>query len=687
MDPDASPTEYSPFSSPSQNSEENADDTPNYVILDPQGSRHPLLRFNIDEIYSPTIVEYDPQAKEIIQAEASKLDIRPFKLLERLKATVFDNRDQDSVREDIAKLNLPQQSVCGKLITSGDTFVRCIDCDHFPDLSAHVIQCTQCFAKADHTGHRIFFVRKGEDSPGDCDCGSSETFDPAGHCSDHKHRELDLDILINNFPKDTLHNFKIMVKKILYKIISYYELVQKAAAQGIYGEIFFSAESLLDELLIFCIDCYSNINPAFSIILGMTLQETFQAPYNSVWHTCEDVKAEKSLAKADVAQHHECKCSLIANILRLGGILTIEIQDRLVGVIAECMKEATFKKFFAVEFARYAHFLYGNEYYSDTDNEYKVNSKLLKLNFQVYSLDRYPIDVFEAGAFQTFIDIMIKTINNSSRASNGMMYVMRRLSKVLLYFLNPNSVVSKRLLLETDIIEPLFTSLTAFQAKHFNSASALETVMQDNLNYNQFNNELMIENAISSSLESIIRLISRLPADLKLTYIQKILEKLLSCLQLIKPVLEVETQQEFTTLHPALEKILCELIRNCVRSLSQTEVEAFLTGMQIGPCQIAEIVLEGVLRTLGIIRGLHMLHNYRRGSLWKKYYWLWFFERDIFSIQTLVTLLPAEKTFEVLVSNFFSYSSELQLFFTEPWSLKADNQLKYNLFLSRSSNP
>ena len=55
------------------------------------------------------------------------------------------------------------------------------------------------------------------------------------------------------------------------------------------------------------------------------------------------------------------------------------------------------------------------------------------------------------------------------------------------------------------------------------------------------------------------------------------------------------------------------------------------------------------------------------------------FETDIFTTQMMAMLVKPEKLFEVLVNNFFSYSTELQGFFKDPNSLKVDDYFKYNI--------
>lgn len=348
---------------------------PTCVVLDSKVSNHPFLKFTADELYSPSLTAPNSQDQQTTETTAVKLDLGPFHVLEKLKTIIFQNKDDDTLRAEIAKLSLPQQSICAKPLLRGDTFIRCIDCDNFPDTSANIVQCTECFSKADHTGHRVLLYTKNDDSLGDCDCGRADIFgvDGKGHCPAHKPKDLNLNDLVKKLPQDLLSNLKIMLKKILYVTTSYYELVQKTKGEDVSKKIFAAAESLLEGLLDFCDYCYSSINPTFSTILGITLQETPQAPYNSVWHICEDLKGETDMTSINADVHNECKCSLIGNLLRLGNIIGPELQDKLSRVIAECMKEITFKQYFAVELTRYAHFLYGSDYLSQSEDEYTVN--------------------------------------------------------------------------------------------------------------------------------------------------------------------------------------------------------------------------------------------------------------------------------------------------------------------------
>jgi len=90
------------------------------------------------------------------------------------------------------------------------------------------------------------------------------------------------------------------------------------------------------------------------------------------------------------------------------------------------------------------------------------------------------------------------------------------------------------------------------------------------------------------------------------------------------------------------------------------------------------MAIEGVLHSLGMIRYLTLVHNFKSGDLWRVYYFFnnVFFETDIVSVQIMTVLLKPEKLFETIVKNFFSYSTELQEFFKKPEGIIKDDYFK-----------
>ena len=654
------------------------DNLPTQTQLEPDILQHPIFLFSQQELYSSDRSRTNDKFQHDKTVQAQSLDTKPFNLMQKLYQAIFSNSETNNLKKEFDRLDLPQQAICGGLVVKGDTYIRCVDCDMFPSPSANSIQCTQCFEKSNHDGHRVLFFTKNIDSVGYCDCGDPEMFSPDGYCPKHKSKQLDLKELIDKFPHVILANFRVVIKKIIYKVVSYYEIAQKAQDNTTRVQAFTSANDLLSELLDFCIHCYKEINPAFSVILGTIMREPLEEPYNAVWHNCNDLKAEEITAEVDTSQNHKCKCSLTGNLLRVGNVIKEEEVVKLSRVLAECMKEKTFREFFAVEFTRYAHFLFSQDYYNNQEDQDVINSKLLNMAFQVYFLDDQLLKVVEAGVFPNFLDVMRKAIFNSDAVYPGLMHIAEKVEGIIKLFLNPGNSTSKRLLLYTNLLKDLVEIMTTFQMKYVNETSRRIMILRDEINYEILNYEFSVESSISYALEGSIRIIDKLPKEAQHSIIKNLTKELLTSLDTARAVLGPQLQDDGVSFHPILERMFSYLVRNCTQEMTRSAVEAFIRDLELNPSEVAQNVIEGTLKTLGLVRGLHMRHNFKQGPLWEKYYWIpyGFFESDVLSIQIMSMLIPSEQVFEVLTNNFFSYSNELKNFFKSPKTLPAENLVK-----------
>jgi len=83
-----------------------------------------------------------------------------------------------------------------------------------------------------------------------------------------------------------------------------------------------------------------------------------------------------------------------------------------------------------------------------------------------------------------------------------------------------------------------------------------------------------------------------------------------------------------------------------------------------------------MVQSLGIIRFLHLVHNFEQGSIWNVYYFFnnSLFENDIVNIQMMCSLSDPQDIFEMLVENYFSYDKEMKFFFEAPGALENDER-------------
>jgi len=206
------------------------------------------------------------------------------------------------------------------------------------------------------------------------------------------------------------------------------------------------------------------------------------------------------------------------------------------------------------------------------------------------------------------------------------------------------------------------------------------------VDYKCINRGLMIEKVISQILDQGIKLIADLPQQEKLLLIQKFSREWLGCFETTKIVLNEEHNKGVFSFHPALERVLVSAIRFYRQQLSQEAIETAFNEILPGidASKLSERVIEGCLRSLGMIRFLHLAHNLNSGKLWQVYYFTnnLFFEMDILTIQTMTTAVRPEILFETFVDNYFAYDSNLREFFRKPEALQeTDERLKQKILV------
>lgn len=112
------------------------------------------------------------------------------------------------------------RSVCGRVFAQGDIVWTCRQCAKDPTC----VQCDQCFRKADHIGHEVYFHRASGGGSGCCDCGDEEAWSRAGNCLDHNHPSCDHHGPTNpleGFPPELEKGVRAVVKGAVGVLVSY----------------------------------------------------------------------------------------------------------------------------------------------------------------------------------------------------------------------------------------------------------------------------------------------------------------------------------------------------------------------------------------------------------------------------------------------------------------------------------
>jgi len=593
----------------------------------------------------------------------------------------------DALKEEFKRLGLSFDTICGRFIGPDEIYFRCLDCDRFKDVSSSIyaLLCSNCFDNSSHEGHRVLMVKKDDNCSATCDCGDHTAFDPSGFCSSHQPKDYCVKETLGKFPQGFLQKILVVLKNAFYGVISLFEL-SFAANEKIKEALSALAQLTLEGTLVFCGICSEDINEAFLVVFGELFQSNFIPNYNKVWHFCSDITAEKGVRGIDPANPHECSCTLTGNLLRIANTAEPDVQTRLQKALVECAKESSFKVFLLKEFTKYVHFLYSQTYISDNYDDV-TNSKLLNMKAQLYGSEDLCVEALNSGYFLNLVGVMKKAIHSAAQANHEVYHITSDIRTALIYFLNSKSQTSSLLMKNTGLMSQVLEVLMNFQVKFAYEGKFHIGLFDHQVNYKCINRGLMIEKVISQILEQGIRLISDFPQEERLVLLRKLFQEWLSCFELTKTVLDEELKKNGTvSFHPALERVLASMIRAFTAEFTQEGVRGFFQeafpGIDVK--KLAGRVVEGPLRSLGMVRFLHLVHNFNTGPIWQVYYFSnnLFFEMDILTIQIMATVMEPEVLFETFVDNFFSYDNDMKAFFRNPGVLDPkDDRYKQKLQL------
>jgi len=646
---------------------------------------HPIFSLEKDLILS--VLTSSAKALIAENPDPSFLKTHANRWLGHLVQIVFNNVEINALKEEFKRLGLSFDTICGRFIGPDEVYFRCLDCDRFKDTSSSIyaLLCSTCFDNSSHEGHRVLMVKKDDSCSATCDCGDHSAFDPSGFCSSHQPKDYCVKETLGKFPQGFLQKVLVVLRNAFYGVISLFEL-SFAANEKIKEALSALAQLTLEGTLVFCGICSEDINEAFLVVFGELFKSNFQTNYNKVWHYCTDITAEKGVRAVDPTNPHECSCTLTANLLRIANTAEPEIQTRLQKVLVECAKESSFKVFLLKEFTKYVHFLYSQTYTSDNYDDL-TNSKLLNMKAQLYGSEELCLEALNSGHFLNLVGVMKKAIHSASQANHEVYHITSDIRTALIYFLNNKSQTSSLLTKNTGLLSQVLEVLMNFQVKFTYDGVFNVNLFDHQVNYKSINRGLMIEKVISQILEQGVRLIADYPEEERLGLLRRFCKEWLSCFELTKTVLGEELANNNTvSFHPALERVLTSIIRAFAKDFTQEDIKKFFEeafpGVDVA--KLAKRVVEGPLRSLGMVRFLHLVHNFNTGKIWQVYYFSnnLFFEVDILTIQIMITMMEPEDLFEAFVDNFFSYDKNLRSFFRNPEALDPkDDRYKQKLQL------
>jgi len=463
------------------------------------------------------------------------------------------------------------------------------------------------------------------------------------------------------FPARILQSFQVNIRKTLYLAVSLYEMGLNVRSEQTATKILTLADVLLMEALEFGVYCYTKIDENFLYILADILEKGF-VDYE-VWHDCEDFIGAENLEKVGA-----CKCSVAGNLLRFASTMGKTQQELVEKVFTECIKYVKFKEFMVVEFLKYIHFQYGDG----------ANSTILNMKFQLFVNEKYQKIAYESAYFSNLVEVMRRSL--LMKKEEGVDNIIWDVWNSLNYFLISESSITQRIIKDGVLMKDLLDLLVLFQGTFFYKGEMKVGVYEHDVNYKAINSGLVTEKAISQGLEKSIFLVCRLFSEDKISLLKNFALGCYLNIKLLNKTLSFGTQSSAPlTFNPGLQRVFCTLIKaylgnNCNLGGVLKMLGEMLPGIE--PREVSEEVIQGVLKTVGMVRYLHLMQNFRTGPLWLVYYFIpgVIFQRDIYLIQLMVMIADPKGIFGLIVRNFFCYDEELQKLFLKPDELVEEHQ-------------
>ncbi len=621
---------------------------------------HPLLQFEEDELLGPII----QIVKSLLtpKPDTKGLEEKAKQLKWYLFQVVFGNKSISDLKKEFKKLGLSNKTTCGELIAEDTLCFRCLDCEKPSiDDSLTSLLCVPCFEKSVHKGHRIVIIELTSDNPGFCDCGDEDMLLPESFCPDHQHTEVNVEEVLNKFPRDIVKKCKQVLSKAFYAAIGILEIAKTIKAGPVYQALIKFGHLFFDQILNFAETGYTDISSSILLLLNSILQSQFQDPFNQVWHNCDNHEA---LLDKDI-EPHPCKCTIMGVIFRFVKLVEVGDQPKIQKVLMECLRDLNFKSFLSVELTKYVQFLYPQALIKDSQ-EYNANSKLLGMNLAITGSERFVGTVLESGYFLNYLTVVKNTLEIYTSAKAGLLDVTATMEDIFSWYVNPSyKEAVNGLIVNTDFIKTLLEIMQFFEQKFLCPPIAFSFI-EDSIDYHCLEDVMMVDKRLSEGIEYCLEYISRCPQDQRISLLRGVCQEWYKNFK----ALNTDSDHSFLSLTPTLERVFFYLLRAYNYDLSFETLQNFFKDClpDVDSKELAKSLISQILKILGKLRYIQNVHDPSINKLGEGYYRFScvFFELDISLIQALIILIEPSQIYEILVKNFFSYDPVLSDFMMNP---------------------
>eukprot|EP00347_Sterkiella_histriomuscorum_P017347 403349733 len=243
------------------------------------------------------------------------------------------------------KMKSSSKGVCAKAVYQSDVIWECYDCQ----LQPLCIQCSDCFDKSDHTGHRVKMHR---DLNGSCDCGDVNNWKKEGNCRDHQGNNDSIEKSIVNITPQMKERSLQVLQFVIYSlkkqclIIESYDNIQIKSIAII--ELICLTE-FISQLVETC--------PAFIQFFWECLNEDkaitlSRGDGNNGWHECQNTKISKEKkrgihANSNIQQNRMCECTIFDYFARTNHLINQQIQQHVYALILKLIQSQPIKNMVA----------------------------------------------------------------------------------------------------------------------------------------------------------------------------------------------------------------------------------------------------------------------------------------------------------------------------------------------------
>jgi len=649
----------------------------NLSNMDSKLTLHPLFLLKDDNILSFIIQALEltitsPQQVSIIQEIQGHLK-------EHLFNTVFGDEEIKKLLQS-GILDAGEKTICGKRLTEPGIYWRCLDCEKIHELQSSL--CSNCYDQSDHEGHRVCMVKLRNGLIATCDCGDADVLSQEGSCPKHQTQELDVKTIREKIPPILMEKFQLVIKKAFYCATSLFEIGQRAQNHLIKASVFQLATQTLNEVLDFCQKTTQEISGFFSAIIGIILQEKFLNDCDKVWHNCEDILVDEDPSLVNVEQAHQCQCSILGNIMRIGNVMKKPEQSRVEKFILECSTVHSIKEDVGIEFIRYIAFLISQDYSGNHSIEvaFGLFSELLQMAGHLYIRESSVRKHIDLKSPEILLKLLKKILTNSEKCDATLLLSISSVLSRISGLFEPRFNLSEALVKENYIQHDLFELFANFQRKFY---------YENNINIGTFNHEIDylsiilgtgIEADFCEALECFLATFCKFPEQEKLSFSKQFMKQWYSEFVISCENHKIKQNNSQFSFFPSFQRILCSFLLNYLKnSFTSEEVKNVFkeTLSEIEVNEFAQKVIGGTLQTFGLIRYVFVVIS----SSFEGNYWEYerdlkqcIFEKDILTLQLLIPQVEPELLLTTLTKNFFCFNSEICDFFKNPSILNINDE-------------